>query len=130
MASNPVGSLVRRFTRTASVAGPVVLAVGIGLAACGADEGAGRGDASGDLAVGERVYADNCATCHGDDGEGGTGPRLGGGAVVDSYPDADDHRAIVADGLGSMPAWKGTLSDDEIDAVVAYEREVLGTSGD
>jgi mono/diheme cytochrome c family protein len=38
----------------------------------------------------------------------------------------DEHIAVVRDGRGSnMPGWEGTLSDEEIEAVVDYEREVL-----
>ena len=40
----------------------------------------------------------------------------------------DEHVAVVRDGRGSMPGWDGTLADEEIEAVVDYERTVL--SGD
>jgi hypothetical protein len=32
---------------------------------------------------------------------------------------------LVRDGRGSMPGWVGTLTEDEIQAVVDYERTVL-----
>lgn len=121
------GLTARRLTGRTTISGAIALVVGAGLAACGGDDTTGSSDASGDVNLGEQVYADNCAGCHGDNGEGDTGPRLGDGAAVERYPDAENHRAVVANGLGSMPAWEGTLSDEEIDAVVAYEREVLGT---
>ena len=53
------------------------------------------------------------------------GPSLAG--VADRLS-LDDHIAVVRDGRGQMPGWDGTLSDEEIEAVVAYERDVL--SGD
>jgi mono/diheme cytochrome c family protein len=42
----------------------------------------------------------------------------------------ETHVAKVANGVDGtrMPAWKGILSDDEITAVVRYEREVLGAT--
>lgn len=99
---------------------------------CGGDDDddAGTRDraaatAAGDLALGARVYAENCARCHGANGQGGTGPKLADGRVVDRYPDARDHREVVVGGRGAMPAWGRTLSDEQIDAVVRYEREGL-----
>ena len=32
---------------------------------------------------------------------------------------------VIRDGRGAMPAWEGTLSPAQIDAVVRYTREVL-----
>jgi mono/diheme cytochrome c family protein len=37
----------------------------------------------------------------------------------------EDHVAVVRDGRGEMPGWDGSLSDEEIEAVVEYERLVL-----
>lgn len=55
----------------------------------------------------------------------GSGPKLADGRVVDHYPDVDDHREVVVRGRGQMPAWGDRLNDEEIDAVVRYEREGL-----
>ncbi len=63
------------------------------------------------LALGEDVYSDTCSQCH--------GPDLT--AVADRL-DFDEHLAVVTDGTGAMPAWSGTLTAEEIEAVVAYER--------
>lgn len=71
------------------------------------------------------VFASYCAACHGDQGQGGFGPRLDGGRVVERYPDPADHRRIVVDGAGGMPGFRDWLSDAEIDAVVRFEREGL-----
>lgn len=104
----------------------VALAVGCG----GDDESPTLGSqpsttVAGDLELGETVFARNCASCHGRDGGGGMGPKLADGRVVEEYPDPSDHREIVVEGRGAMPAWGGKLSDEEIDAVVRYEREGL-----
>lgn len=96
---------------------------------------------------GAAIYSSNCASCHGGSGEGGVGPQLSGGAVKLTFPEADAHMAWVEGGSGSvgtgnpygdpereggqrvakggMPAFRGTLSPEEIDAVVTYERDEL-----
>ncbi len=78
-----------------------------------------------ELQLGGSVFARNCASCHGPRGGGGFGPKLADGRVVDRYPDIDDHRQVVVGGRGQMPARGDQLSEEEIDAVVAYEREAL-----
>lgn len=77
------------------------------------------------LVEGRQIYRNRCAGCHGGAGEGGRGPRLGEGAVVEAYPDIADQVAVVTDGRGGMPAWGGVLDAAEIDAVVRFTREVL-----
>jgi mono/diheme cytochrome c family protein len=71
------------------------------------------------------VFAANCAVCHGSDGSGGRGPALGGGAVVESFPEAADQVAVITDGRGGMPAFGGRLSAAEIQAVTEYTRTQL-----
>lgn len=88
-------------------------------------ESAGGGSDSGDdgeAADGERIYQGRCATCHGSSGDGGSGPSMEG--VADRLT-VDQHVAVVTEGRDKMPAWSGTLSDEEIQAVVDYQREVL-----
>ena len=68
----------------------------------------------------EALYGDQCASCHGKTGGGGFGPSLKG--IQNTYPDAADEEAVVADGQGSMPGFSGDLSPEEITAVVAYTR--------
>lgn len=93
-------------------------------AACGSGSDTALADPQLDL--GREVYAERCASCHGVDGGGAFGPGLGGGKVVERFPRVEEHRAVVVEGRGSMPAWGERLSDEEIDAVVRYERELLG----
>jgi cytochrome c551 len=71
---------------------------------------------------GAAVYSDGCAGCHGANGQGGVGPRLADGRVVERFPDIDDQIAVVTDGRGGMPSFDGRLSADEIAAVVDYTR--------
>ena len=74
---------------------------------------------------GQSVYINNCATCHGSKGEGGIGPKLGGGAVASRFPNVSDEILVVTSGRDGMPAWSGRLTADEIKAVVEYTRTGL-----
>ncbi|MGH9191157.1 MAG: PQQ-binding-like beta-propeller repeat protein [Acidimicrobiales bacterium] len=88
--------------------------------------GAGESDGPGDEATsGEAVYRESCATCHGGSGEGGSGPSLVG---VDDRLSRAAHIDIVREGRGNMPGWDASLSREEIEAVVDYERSVLSES--
>ncbi len=77
-------------------------------------------DSSG---LGKDVYAASCSACHGANGEGVVGPTFK--EVTTRIPDAALHVLVVNEGRGAMPSFKATLTPEEIDAVVAYEREVL-----
>ena len=96
------------------------------IGACADDATPDARYADPELDLGAQVYADKCAVCHGTNGAGGVGPAVGGGAVVVNLPDVAEHRDVVANGRNTMPAWRGVLSDEEIDAVVRYQREELG----
>ncbi|MDY7101631.1 MAG: cytochrome c [Actinomycetota bacterium] len=121
---------VGRARRPFAIARAVPLALALVLAACGTPEspavpGEEDGSADPELVAGREVYEEQCARCHGASGGGGSGPGLGDGAVVDNFPDAAGQRAVIVEGVGGMPSFGDRLSDDEIDAVVRYTREVL-----
>ena len=71
---------------------------------------------------GEKVYAANCVACHQATGKGvpGAFPALDGSAVVNGPKDGQV--GILLNGIRAMPAWKATLSDTEIAAVITYTR--------
>jgi len=73
-------------------------------------------------ARGEKVYANTCQACHQANGNG-AGPikPLNGSPIVN---DADKTKQIqvVLNGRNAMPAWKGTLSDTDIAAVITYTK--------
>ncbi len=73
-------------------------------------------------AEGEAIYTQNCVACHGQDGTG----------VVQGAPDFTDptfwrERPLaelfltVTNGKGAMPAWKGTLDEQQRWNVLMYE---------
>jgi cytochrome c oxidase subunit 2 len=78
------------------------------------------------LVLGKKIYDKNCATCHGPQGQGGIGLKLGGGKVVERYPNPIDQTLVIVNGRGVMPAWGRILTADQIAAVVQYTREQLG----
>lgn len=89
------------------------------------------------MAQGKSVYEKNCAVCHQVSGAGLppafpalTGSKVALGAVfgADGKYLKDSHLDRVLNGKGVMPAWKATLTDTEIAAVITYERNGLGNT--
>ncbi len=86
---------------------------------------AGAVTATGGAAVdGEAVFGDNCASCHALADAGATGAF--GPNLDNAAPSAELVRNRVVNGGGGMPAFRGQLSEDEIDAVSAYVAEAAG----
>ena len=73
----------------------------------------------GELELGAIVYRDACATCHGVDGSGAFGPNLLGKGHKFSY---DAQRQIIERGRRSMPGFGASLSEEEIQALLAHVR--------
>src|SRR5258705_1099844 len=71
------------------------------------------------VAEGEKVYADNCAECHGKN-------LVSGGAVFDLKQLGPNDKArymnVMTEGKGQMPSFVGTLDDGQIEQVWAYIR--------
>jgi len=85
--------------------------------------------AKADLTLGKKVYADNCAVCHGDDGKGKR--ELGAPNLTDAiWLYGSDNAAIataVWNGRGAvMPAWVGRLDDVTIKALAVYVHSLGG----
>jgi mono/diheme cytochrome c family protein len=82
--------------------------------------------AEGDAAAGEEVYAANgCGTCHTLEAAGTTGQV--GPNLDESQPDHELVVDRVTNGMGAMPPFGETLSEQQIDDVAAYVVE--STSG-
>ena len=99
------------------------------------------------IALGQEVYAGAaaCAGCHGGGGGGGVGPAFTGGALYTTFPTCSDHTKWIQLGsagwqaevgptygaedtvsIGGMPGFQGKLTEDELYAVVVFERVVFG----
>jgi cytochrome c oxidase subunit 2 len=80
------------------------------------------------MALGENVYATQCATCHQADGQGlAPGfPALAGSEVVTGP--VQDHIEVVLHGRQgtAMQAWGTMLSDADIAAALTYTRNAFG----
>jgi S-disulfanyl-L-cysteine oxidoreductase SoxD len=88
----------------------------------GGDDGESNGipeSQSEQVAAGRDVYAADCAQCHGEEGEGGTGPVLiGGNKRIASYQTTERLYDYVS---RTMPFDEpGTLSEDQYWNVIAY----------
>jgi len=93
-------------------------------------DGDGLPEGSGDVATGEELFSDNCASCHGEFGEGsGNWPKLAGG--MDTLADDDPlktvgsywpHLSTAFDYVRRSMPFGGAqvLTDDEVYAIVAY----------
>lgn len=106
----------------------------IGTAACSPSSDPPRATAE-QVQRGAAIYAANCATCHGARAEGAEDwhrlgpdgkfppPPLDGSAHAWHHPRAQ-LKQIILDGTetrgGGMPAWRGKLSDADVDAVIAW----------
>ncbi len=85
------------------------------------------------VAQGAKLYAQYCFSCHGLNGQGGSGPKLNGNEAVNSLSDTDLLRIIKAGIPNSsdpskfmMPAWGdqfgGPLSDPQVQYLFALIR--------
>ncbi len=101
----------------------LMAAVAFGVVACAGDPPEVP-DGDPGLVLGRQIYKDRCATCHGASGEGGTGNRLNNGRVIAAHPDADSQIELIRNGRGRMPSFS-SFSDEELDAVVRYTREII-----
>lgn len=77
----------------------------------------------GDINLGERIYQQECATCHGAEGEGAEGTALGNPVMLSMTTDAFLRYAIENGRDGTdMVGFGGSLSGEEIEGVTAYLR--------
>lgn len=79
------------------------------------------------LSVGEMVFKQNCAVCHGQDGSGISAPNQ----TDDYYKNIrklTDIPRVIANGAanGAMPAWKTRLNNNEIVLTACYIASLRG----
>lgn len=82
-----------------------------------------------DLAAGGKLFADNCAACHGDKGQGNK--ELGAPNLSDQIWLFGSDKAAIMEGLwngrGSvMPAWHDRLDDTTVKALTVYVNSLGG----
>jgi cytochrome c oxidase cbb3-type subunit 3 len=76
-----------------------------------------------DLDLGKKVFADNCAVCHGPEGKGNR--ELGAPNLTDKIWLYAPDKATIVQGIqagrgGVMPVWEGRLSEPVIKALSVY----------
>ena len=105
--------------------------------ACGGGNGANAPHPADQVAWGQQLYGDHCASCHGDQGQGkgGAPPVVGKDALplspraIAKFRKTDFHTAKdVHDWVkANMPPNKGgSLSDEEYAAIVAFDLKANG----
>lgn len=92
-------------------------------------------DQAAQVARGEKIYADNCATCHGQQGQGDLGPALNDRKLLNGTDDGVLF-SLVGSGVPgtAMPSWAqahgGPFTDEQIHDVVAFVRHWQATAPD
>lgn len=108
--------------------GPAAAALTAFLLAAGAGRGSAQARAARPDSAGRRVYQENCARCHGPDGQGipGVYPALAGDPFVTAAEELAIQVVLAgrapAPDVPQMPSYRRLLSDREVAAVVSYIR--------
>lgn len=85
-----------------------------------------------ETALGNKVYAERCALCHGPEGKGdgtaaaGLNPKPRNhtdGSYMKTRTD-EELLTVIRNGKGGMPAWGSVLSEQEIAAVLKHVRSL------
>jgi cytochrome c oxidase cbb3-type subunit III len=76
-----------------------------------------------DLALGKKVFVDNCTLCHGPDGKGNR--EMGAPNLTDQIWLYGSDKETIMQGIfngrgATMPAWQGRLSEPTIKALAVY----------
>src|SRR5215813_9822516 len=127
-----VAADVPRFGQPISAADAAAWDISIG------PDGAGLPPGSGTPAQGAVVYAEKCAACHGDKGEGKPNARLVGGQITGNGPVVKTvgsywpYATTLFDFTRRAMPWTApkSLTDDEVYAVTAYILRLNGIIGD
>jgi cytochrome c oxidase cbb3-type subunit 2 len=73
---------------------------------------------------GEKIYKENCRSCHGEKGAGGFGPKLATKAHKYGGGDAELFASVAGGRPGGMPAFLPQLGKDRVWKAVAYIRHL------
>jgi len=113
--------------------GVLWLATGVATAQSGGNLADVERFTDGDAVHGATLYKRYCRGCHGEDGRGGAHTfmphieNLTRKDYIEFIPDGFLYTAIAEGGVavgksGYMPAWQGTLSEQDIKDVIAFIR--------
>ncbi len=89
--------------------------------------GDGARDKAAAVSAGQKLFANNCAPCHGSDGEGDVGPALNDKQFLTTAAD-DTIFSVISSGVpgSEMPAWNqshgGPLTDEDVRQLVVFIR--------
>ncbi len=81
---------------------------------------------------GEKVYMNTCSVCHQPNGEGmpPTFPSLKSSSIVTGSLDGHMNRVLNGKSGTAMQAFRDQFSDEDLAAVITYERNSWGNKGD
>lgn len=81
--------------------------------------------------MGQRIFANNCAQCHGSDGKGAMGfPNLADNDWLYGGTTEQIQATIVNGRIAAMPPWQDALKDEGIEQVAAYVQSLSGREAD
>jgi len=75
------------------------------------------------ISDGPSLYAAHCASCHGVNGGGGTGPRLAGNADAGRRANVE---SLIMYGRGLMPGFQAVLSPEQVTTLTDWTVETFG----
>jgi mono/diheme cytochrome c family protein len=73
---------------------------------------------------GATLFAAQCASCHGREGDGGVGPQLSDGTVAKRLTEEQALAFVTSGGVPPMPTFGTVLSPAQIQQVVTYIRKL------
>ncbi len=81
------------------------------------------------IEAGKEVFKGKCASCHGEQGQGGIGPNLTDDYWIHGGKMTEILTTVSAGVLDKgMPPWGAVLKQDELHAVVAYIKSIRGSN--
>ncbi len=79
------------------------------------------------MRTGQRIFANNCAVCHGSDGRGAKGfPNLADGSWLYGGEPDQIKQSVLKGREGAMPAFGSQFDEEQLTALTAYVYELNG----
>ena len=111
-----------RLTRRIAALLPLVVLIGAGSTsvALARSEGAQSRYTEAEVAAGRRIYEAGCASCHGDNGEGGLGPDIREAGAAAAHFQLTTGRMPLSDPDAQAVRKEPAYSERQIDQLIAY----------